>query len=72
MDMESVRLMHRILLEVFADRTVIEIAHQLSTIMEFDKVVVMEAGKIVEVGVPRELMRYEESVFRRLVEVGES
>jgi ATP-binding cassette, subfamily C (CFTR/MRP), member 1 len=71
MDMESVRLMHNILREAFADRTVIEIAHQLSMIMDFDKVVVMEAGVIAEVGDPRDLMRQEDSLFRRLVEIGQ-
>lgn len=70
--MESVRLMHKILREAFTDRTVIEIAHQLSVIMDFDKVVVMEGGIIVEVGDPRKLMNQEDSWFRKLVEIGQS
>jgi ATP-binding cassette, subfamily C (CFTR/MRP), member 1 len=72
MDMESVKLMNRILLEAFTDRTVIAIVHQLSTIMDFDKVIVMDAGEIVEVGVPRLLMENELSLFGKLVEIGQS
>jgi ATP-binding cassette subfamily C (CFTR/MRP) protein 1 len=70
MDMESVKLMHRIILEAFADRTVLAIAHQLSTIMEFNQVIVMEQGRVAEIGVPKELMKDENSLFRKLVETG--
>ena len=37
-------------------RTVIAIAHRLSTLRNFDRIVVMEAGRIVDDGTPDELM----------------
>ncbi|WEW59244.1 hypothetical protein PRK78_004713 [Emydomyces testavorans] len=48
--------------------TLLVIAHRLSTIADFDKILVMDAGKAVEFGAPRELMGIEGGVFRSLVE----
>ena len=39
-----------------ADRTVIVIAHRLATVQEADKIVVLEQGRIVELGSHAELM----------------
>jgi ATP-binding cassette, subfamily B, bacterial len=41
------------------------IAHRLSTVREADKIVVLEQGKIVEVGSHDELLRHE-GIYRRL------
>ncbi|KAH8647745.1 hypothetical protein BX600DRAFT_389633 [Xylariales sp. PMI_506] len=38
-----------------ANRTLVTIAHRLRTIIDYDKVVVVAAGRVVEVGSPREL-----------------
>lgn len=48
--------------------TLLVIAHRLSTIADFDRILVMDAGKAVEFGAPRELMGIEGGVFRSLVE----
>ncbi|KAI5309048.1 hypothetical protein KEM55_004209, partial [Ascosphaera atra] len=50
------------------DSTLLVIAHRLSTIADFDKILVMDAGRAVEYGSPRELMEIEEGVFKSLVE----
>ncbi|MHA1332273.1 MAG: ABC transporter ATP-binding protein, partial [Candidatus Hodarchaeales archaeon] len=42
--------------ELFKDRTSIVIAHRLSTIREADKIVVLDMGKIVEIGTFEELL----------------
>ncbi|KAF2450312.1 P-loop containing nucleoside triphosphate hydrolase protein [Karstenula rhodostoma CBS 690.94] len=67
-DAHTDALMQRILRTAFADRTIIAIAHRLDTILDFDRVVVMDAGRIVEVGLPGELLETEGSLFRALVE----
>ncbi|XP_039293075.1 ATP-binding cassette sub-family C member Sur isoform X2 [Nilaparvata lugens] len=38
--------------EAFADRTVISVAHRIFTLLDFDRVIVMEGGRIVEDGHP--------------------
>jgi ABC-type multidrug transport system fused ATPase/permease subunit len=48
--------------------TLLVIAHRISTIADFDRILVMDAGKAVEFGAPRELMEIEGGVFRSLVE----
>ncbi|PYH42284.1 P-loop containing nucleoside triphosphate hydrolase protein [Aspergillus saccharolyticus JOP 1030-1] len=48
--------------------TLLVIAHRIRTIADFDCVVVMDAGRVVEFGKPAELLRREGGVFRGLVE----
>ncbi|KKK21352.1 hypothetical protein ARAM_002629 [Aspergillus rambellii] len=44
------------------------IAHRLSTIADFDRILVMDAGKAVEFGSPKDLLQIDGGVFRSLVE----
>lgn len=48
--------------------TLLVIAHRLSTIADFDRILVMDGGRAVEFGPPRELMGIDGGVFRGLVE----
>jgi ABC-type multidrug transport system fused ATPase/permease subunit len=56
LDVPSERLVQRALRTILADRTALIIAHRLSTVEIADRVVVMEAGRIVEDGAPAELI----------------
>jgi ATP-binding cassette, subfamily B, bacterial len=49
------------------DRTVIAIAHRLSTVRAFDRIIVLHAGKIVQDGTPEQLMR-REGLYRDLLQ----
>ncbi|XP_053670820.1 ATP-binding cassette sub-family C member 4-like [Anopheles nili] len=51
----------------FADCTVLTIAHRLNTIMDSDRVLVMDAGQAVELGTPHELLQLPISIFRDMV-----
>lgn len=51
------------------DRCLVTIAHRLSTVTDYDKVVVMGSGRILEVGSPEELMA-KEGVFYEMVQHG--
>ncbi|KAL6915681.1 hypothetical protein FSST1_007176 [Fusarium sambucinum] len=56
-------LIQKSIREWFTDRTMIVIAHRLSTVADFDKVLVLDAGRMVEFGTPRELWE-NDGVFR--------
>ena len=48
------------------NRTVIAVAHRLSTIVGFDRVIVVERGRIIEDGPPQQLLRQKGGAFRQL------
>jgi ABC-type multidrug transport system fused ATPase/permease subunit len=54
-DLGTERVIQDIISSEFQDFTVIAVSHRLDMIMDFDRVVVMDAGEIVEVGNPRML-----------------
>ena len=56
LDIPSERLVQEGLTTLLADRTAIIIAHRLSTVAIADRVLVMEHGRIVEDGTPRDLI----------------
>ncbi|ADD45159.1 ABC transporter ATP-binding protein [Stackebrandtia nassauensis] len=56
LDIPSERLVQRALRTILADRTAIIIAHRLSTVEIADRVLVMEAGRVVEDGPPQTLI----------------
>lgn len=70
-DMATDTLIQRSIREEFGDSTLIVIAHRLSTIADFDKILVLDDGKVAEFGTPRELMKEGgKGIFRGMV--GES
>jgi len=67
LDSESEEAIRRALDHLMRGRTVIAIAHRLSTLRHFDRILVMREGQILQDGVPDNLMR-EEGPYRQLVE----
>jgi len=57
LDTESEQSIQEGLSRLFKGRTVIAIAHRLSTLDAFDRIVVLERGRIIEDGAPRRLMQ---------------
>ncbi len=55
LDSESERLIQTALDTLMRGRTVIAVAHRLSTLQNFDRIIVMNRGRIVEDGPPSEL-----------------
>jgi ATP-binding cassette, subfamily B, bacterial len=70
LDTESEEAIREALSRLMRGRTVIAIAHRLSTLRGFDRVVVLKAGRIIEDGSPDRLMQgqgpYRELVMREL------
>lgn len=69
-DQETERLMQEIVRVEFEDYTVIAVSHRLDMIMDFDRVVVMDMGEIVEIGNPEVLKGFPGSHFGELVRAG--
>ena len=55
LDSESEKLVQEALSRLSHGRTVIAVAHRLSTLRDFDRIVVMDSGRIVDQGAPDEL-----------------
>ena len=66
LDVESEEEIRKALRELMRGRTVIAIAHRLSTVRNFDRIVVLNGGRIVEDGPPEELFR-RNGIYRQLV-----
>jgi ABC transporter fused permease/ATP-binding protein len=66
LDAESEHLVKEATARLMRGRTTLIIAHRLSTVRDADKVVVLDAGRVAQVGAHAALMA-EEGVYRRLV-----
>ncbi|KAJ1726262.1 Canalicular multispecific organic anion transporter 1 [Coemansia sp. Benny D160-2] len=69
-DQESDQDMQRLIRSEFKDCTVLTIAHRLKTIMDSDRIVVLDNGRVVEVGLPSELIE-KGGYFAELVKANE-
>lgn len=72
-DMETDKLIQQSIREEFGGRcTLVVIAHRLSTIVDFDRVLVLGGGEVLEFGSARELYegrgKAKEGGFREMVE----
>ncbi|GMR31872.1 hypothetical protein PMAYCL1PPCAC_02067 [Pristionchus mayeri] len=56
-------LIQKTIRDVFANSTVITIAHRLNTIMDYDKIMVMDDGKVAEYDSPDNLLRKPNGIF---------
>lgn len=59
-DIETDGLIQKTIRKKFADCTTITIAHRLNTVMDSDRILVMDAGRCVEFAHPHELLQKEE------------
>jgi ABC-type multidrug transport system fused ATPase/permease subunit len=65
-DQDTDRAIQTVIKEEFESYTVIMVSHRLEIVMDFDTVVVMEKGSVVESGNPRTLVDTNGSRFKEL------
>ncbi|KAI1779139.1 abc transporter [Hypoxylon cercidicola] len=70
-DHETDVRMQQLIRSEFSGSTIITIAHRLRTIIDYDQVIVMEEGKVLETGSPMELISNEGAFWGMLKNSGE-
>ncbi|MCQ8242414.1 ABC transporter ATP-binding protein [Rhizosaccharibacter radicis] len=68
LDSESEGLVQDAIARLMENRTVIVIAHRLSTVVSLDRILVFQSGRIVEDGPHAALLRRPDGLYRRLFE----
>jgi len=61
--METDDLIQETIRKEFSLSTIVTIAHRLNTIIDYDRVLVMDKGMVVEFDSPKSLMDNKESIF---------
>ncbi|NWY57630.1 MRP7 protein, partial [Chionis minor] len=70
-DQKTDQLLQQTIRQRFADKTVLTIAHRLNTILDSDRVLVMQAGRVAELDSPTRLSKKDGSLFQRLLHSGQ-
>jgi ABC-type multidrug transport system fused ATPase/permease subunit len=68
MDLETDAQIQATIRRIFADRTILTIAHRLDTIIDSDRILVMDNGNVLEFDSPAKLLRDSNSSFSKLVD----
>lgn len=66
-DMSTDLLIQRSIRDEFTNTTLLVIAHRLSTVADFDRILVMKDGIAAEFGTPKELLAKEDGLFKSMV-----
>lgn len=69
LDVENETQVQAALSRLLRDKTVLVIAHRMRTVEAADKVVVLDAGRVVEQGDPVKLKEREGGLFARMVQL---
>uniref|UniRef100_A0ABI8ALE2 ATP binding cassette subfamily C member 10 n=1 Tax=Felis catus TaxID=9685 RepID=A0ABI8ALE2_FELCA len=67
-DQKTDQLLQQTICKRFADKTVLTIAHRLNTILNSDRVLVLQAGRVMELDSPAALRSQPHSLFQQLLQ----
>ncbi|XP_060602685.1 multidrug resistance-associated protein 1-like [Ruditapes philippinarum] len=65
-DLETDELIQATIRTEFSDCTILTIAHRLNTVLDYDRVLVLSEGKILEIDAPNKLLQDPSSVFFKM------
>ncbi|VDK42673.1 unnamed protein product [Taenia asiatica] len=66
-DPQTDQLIQHTVRNEFTSSTVLTIAHRLDTIIDYDRIMVLDAGRLIEMGTPKELAGRSGSLFRGML-----
>ena len=67
-DTNTDKVLQQTLREVFSKATIISVAHRLDTVIDYDRILVLGRGKVLEYGSPQELLAMEDGEFSAMVD----
>jgi ABC-type glutathione transport system ATPase component len=67
LDLQTEIAINEVIRKNFADHTILQIGHRLNTIIDADKIMVMDQGRIVEFDTPRRLLQNRDGFFYSMV-----
>ncbi|OMO92331.1 hypothetical protein COLO4_17675 [Corchorus olitorius] len=67
-DVKTDAFIQKTIREEFKSCTMLIVAHRLNTIIDCDRILVLDAGQVVEQNTPQELLANEESTFSKMVQ----
>jgi ABC-type multidrug transport system fused ATPase/permease subunit len=65
-DLDTDEIIQRVMRKVFRDQTVLTIAHRINTVVDSDRILVMDHGRIAEFDTPDNLLLRKDSLFAKL------
>lgn len=68
MDSVTDKMLHKVIEEIFLDCTILTVAHRLHSVIDCDKVLVMNKGEMVEFDSPKVLIKDKSSAFHKMCE----
>jgi len=66
-DPSTDRKIQKTIREVFRDNTILTIAHRIDTILDYDRILIMDQGRVLEYDNPKALLSNERSRFSEIV-----
>ena len=70
-DEETDQLIQGVIRTQFTGHTVLAVAHRLKGVLDFDTIIILNGGEVIECGPPKELLRKKGGAFRELYEAKE-
>ena len=60
------QIIQKAIRDEFSESSILTVAHRLNTILDADRILVIDQGQLAEFGSPAELLKRQDSVFRQL------